>query len=101
MQTPFDPELVTAGAYVVAVPAYLLLWLRHSRHCYVVLAIAATFLALAALLRCEAVRAWEPQPLYHQHQPAPKSGPDPRGDFTLIARCDAPWMPGSRPGMTI
>jgi hypothetical protein len=101
MQAPFDPELVTAGVYVVAVPLYLLLWRRHSRHCYAALAIAALILALCALLRSDAVRAWDPQPLRHQHQPAPTSGPDPRGDFSLIARRDVAGMAGSslvRPG---
>jgi len=59
MQAPFDPELVTASVYVVAVPLYLLLWRRHSRQCYAGLAIAALILALCALLRSESVRAWD------------------------------------------
>jgi hypothetical protein len=51
MQVPIDPELITFGAYLVAAPAYLLLWRRHIQHCYVALAIACLILALAALLR--------------------------------------------------
>jgi hypothetical protein len=73
MQAPIDTELVTAGVYVVAVPLYLLLWYRHSRHCYAALAIAALILALCALLRSESVRAWDPRPLYHHE--APRNGP--------------------------
>jgi len=98
MQAPFDPELVTAGVYVVAVPLYLLLWRRRSPHCYAALAIAALILALCALLRSEPVRAWEPHPLYRHI--APKSGPRPSSSFSLIARCDVAWLPGTSPRLS-
>ncbi len=83
MQAPIDPELVTAGVYVVAVPLYLLLWHRHSRHCYAALAIAAMILAMCALLRSEPVRAWDPRPL--NHRLTLPDGTAPRGDFSMVA----------------
>ena len=65
MQAPVDPELITAGVYGVVVPVYFVLWRRHSRHCYAVLAIAALILTLCAMLKSDAVRAWDPHPLNH------------------------------------
>ncbi len=65
MQAPVDPELITAGVYGVVVPVYFVLWRRHSRNCYAVLEIAALNLTLCAMLKSDAVRAWDPHPLNH------------------------------------
>src|SRR5438270_8806014 len=83
MQAPIDPELVTAGVYVIAVPLYFLLWRHHSRHCYAALAIAALILAMCALLRSESVRAWDPQPLHHRLTPLNDTVP--RDNFSMVA----------------
>jgi hypothetical protein len=85
MQAPIDPELVTAGVYLLIGPLYGLLWHHHIRHAYAALAIAALILSVCALLRSETVRAWDPQPLHHPHT-APVNAPLRESDFPTLAQ---------------
>src|SRR5580700_10497515 len=97
MQVPIDTELVTAGVEVIVVPLYLLLWHRHVRHAYAALAIAAALLGACALLRSDAVPAWNPPALHHV---VPTNERGPSAGFGLLAGGDFSWMAGTRPGMT-
>ena len=59
MQSPIDPELVTAGVYLLIVPLYGLLWRGHTRQPYAGLTLAALILAVCAFIRSETVLVWD------------------------------------------
>jgi hypothetical protein len=96
MQAPFDPELVTAGVYLVIGPLYGLLWHRHARHVYAALAIAALILAVCAFLRSETVRTWDPHPIRHRQlvtSPAPKDDSAPSTPLAVATALRKSYRP--------